>query len=245
MNDYKLWILVISVVLCTFGQDPCNDARYLELKNVNLDSMSERQYEYFMYKDKLCSEQSINSNKLAQPPIDSFSLSVKIVYGRKNNYDDFTPSNKIFIDDDLIGTNEINIKLPVGKHSISVYPSANIAASKEQMGGYTVITGKKDDNLLSKIFFMCEDHNCDEKDFNINIKSYDKNKMKHQPGLIVFTAWVYSSPDKNSEKLIDLARGTKISLIESSGKYYKIKYNDIEGYIKRVNASIVYNVQKN
>jgi len=45
---------------------PCEDPRYLQLKGVPLDSMTQREYEYFTEKDKACTE--FNRLQLHQPP---------------------------------------------------------------------------------------------------------------------------------------------------------------------------------
>ena len=38
------------------AQNPCNDERYLQIKNKSLDDMSDRQYSYFLQKEKECNE---------------------------------------------------------------------------------------------------------------------------------------------------------------------------------------------
>ena len=42
----------------TFGQEynPCKDRRFLSLKNMDLDEMSDRQYNYFIKKEEECSK---------------------------------------------------------------------------------------------------------------------------------------------------------------------------------------------
>lgn len=36
--------------------DPCEDARYQELREQDVDDMSEREYEYFLQRDRACTE---------------------------------------------------------------------------------------------------------------------------------------------------------------------------------------------
>ena len=49
-------LFLVSSFLFSEGLSPCEDILYLELKNKKLDEMSEREYEYFISKDKQCSE---------------------------------------------------------------------------------------------------------------------------------------------------------------------------------------------
>ena len=46
-------ILEFAVIL---AQNPCNDERYLQIKNKSLDDMSDREYSYFLQKEKECNE---------------------------------------------------------------------------------------------------------------------------------------------------------------------------------------------
>ena len=41
-------------------QNPCNDVRYLQIKNKSLDNMSDREYSYFLQKEKECNEYTIH-----------------------------------------------------------------------------------------------------------------------------------------------------------------------------------------
>ena len=53
-----------------FAQEsPCEDETYLELKKKKLDEMSDREYEYFLVKDKQCNEYISNpKNKKSYVP---------------------------------------------------------------------------------------------------------------------------------------------------------------------------------
>ena len=47
--------------------NPCNDSRYLKLKEIDLDEMSDREYQYFLKKDEACSNsKNIPINKIEQ-----------------------------------------------------------------------------------------------------------------------------------------------------------------------------------
>jgi hypothetical protein len=41
-----------------FSQSPCDDPRYLELKKKSIDAMSQREFDYFMLKEKFCIEET-------------------------------------------------------------------------------------------------------------------------------------------------------------------------------------------
>jgi hypothetical protein len=53
--------LVLSLSAIAFCQGPCDDPRYLELKKKPLDAMSQREFEYFMLKEKNCVEETQKS----------------------------------------------------------------------------------------------------------------------------------------------------------------------------------------
>ncbi len=55
----KLLLLLAFTAITSIGfsqqvESPCNDSLYLVLKKVPLENMSERQYNYFIQKDKEC-----------------------------------------------------------------------------------------------------------------------------------------------------------------------------------------------
>jgi len=51
-------LLILSLSALAFCQSPCDDPRYLELKKKPLDAMSQREFEYFMVKEKYCAEET-------------------------------------------------------------------------------------------------------------------------------------------------------------------------------------------
>ena len=54
----KLLFVLLFLPIIGFGQQksPCLDARYVQLKNKQLDEMSDREYKYFLQKDSECSK---------------------------------------------------------------------------------------------------------------------------------------------------------------------------------------------
>ena len=59
MSRYISLILFLGL---SWGQNPCEDPRYLDIKKKSLDEMSDREYEYFMMKEKECISYSSNPN---------------------------------------------------------------------------------------------------------------------------------------------------------------------------------------
>lgn len=67
MRRISLMIVVVATVVC--GQsDPCLDARYLGLKNKSLDEMTEREYEFFGEREKLCAQKAFSDAKGVASP---------------------------------------------------------------------------------------------------------------------------------------------------------------------------------
>ena len=65
---YFLYIILLtsSFLFSQYNNEfPCKDALYLELKTKKIDSMTDREYEYFLIKDKQCHDYilSINNSK--------------------------------------------------------------------------------------------------------------------------------------------------------------------------------------
>ena len=54
----KLLLNLLLILSITFGQgyNPCKDKRFLSLRNIDLDKMSDRQYNYFIKKEEECSK---------------------------------------------------------------------------------------------------------------------------------------------------------------------------------------------
>ena len=54
----KIYIIIICLICNCFAQDynPCKDKRFLFLSKIELDDMSDRQYNYFIKKEEECSK---------------------------------------------------------------------------------------------------------------------------------------------------------------------------------------------
>lgn len=56
MKTCLFLLFIILIAFSSFSQNPCNDSLYNELKKKDLNTISEREYEYFILKEKLCTE---------------------------------------------------------------------------------------------------------------------------------------------------------------------------------------------
>ena len=54
----KLSLNLLLILSITFGQEynPCKERRFLSLRNIELDEMSDREYNYFIKKEEECSK---------------------------------------------------------------------------------------------------------------------------------------------------------------------------------------------
>jgi|WetSurMetagenome_2_1015567.scaffolds.fasta_scaffold02595_4 hypothetical protein len=53
-----VFLLIASLSTIALCQGPCDEPRYLELRKKPLDAMSQREFEYFMLKEKYCAEET-------------------------------------------------------------------------------------------------------------------------------------------------------------------------------------------
>jgi small-conductance mechanosensitive channel len=65
--------------------NPCNDERYLELKEIPLDEMTDRQFKVYQQKDKACQDylNTVEDNKAEQQTADStndYFDAIKVYY---------------------------------------------------------------------------------------------------------------------------------------------------------------------
>lgn len=78
----KFKFLYVSLALFFTFQlhaNPCEDKNYLELKEKRISEMSEREYTYFIEKDKACSKtlEDKTNFQINQPPIERKTVSPK------------------------------------------------------------------------------------------------------------------------------------------------------------------------
>ena len=110
------------------GENPCDDKMYLDLREMDIDSMSERQYQYFIQKDKLCTEHSVSEKDTA--PSDVLGQPDHAITKEIHQSDMPAPSSgwvkitvnsddiKLFIDGESYGKGNKEVQLPAGVHKI-------------------------------------------------------------------------------------------------------------------------------
>jgi hypothetical protein len=112
----KLVVLVLwAFTSLIFSQSPCDDPRYLSLKKKNLDSMTQREFEYFMLKERYCIDDAVRANKSSLCTL-SVSIDTAIIDAKDRDF-------KVFIDDVELVTKGKTVIVPVstGIHKISLF----------------------------------------------------------------------------------------------------------------------------
>ena len=106
----KLLLILLCLPMIGFGQDksPCLDERYIELKKIDLDSMSDREYQYFLKKEEQCKRHTPTKfgkeNRIKQGSIIKITNSEKITSKDKSGdtkkfivYEDFLSSSGLLL----------------------------------------------------------------------------------------------------------------------------------------------------
>jgi hypothetical protein len=108
-----LCILAMSTLL--FSQNPCDDPRYSALKKKNIDSMSQREFEYFMLKEKYCIDDASRTN-VKSPCTLSVSVDTAVIDGKAKDF-------KVFVDDVEMAAKGRTVVCPVssGIHKVSLF----------------------------------------------------------------------------------------------------------------------------
>jgi hypothetical protein len=113
MRTTILCICAMSALL--FSQGPCDDPRYLSLKKKNIDSMSQREFEYFMLKEKYCIDDASRTSSKTQCTL-SVIIDTAIVDGKVKDF-------KVFVDDVEMTAKGQTIVCPItpGIHKVSLF----------------------------------------------------------------------------------------------------------------------------
>lgn len=123
----------LTLIFVTFSltaqENPCQDPQYLALKKKPLDSMSQREYEYFSLRDKACVEKYSGSNLKAKDQKSMLVIEVGEFTGTSSNK--FSP--EIYVDDNRYGTSPQTVTLDAGEHTISLVPAAQIEFEKQKV----------------------------------------------------------------------------------------------------------------
>jgi len=115
MKMKRVFLFVLAMTTILFSQNPCDDPRYLALKKKNIDSMSQREFEYFMLKEKYCIDDANRNTSHAQCTL-SVVIDTAIIDGKAKEF-------KLFIDDVEMPAKGHYIVCPItpGIHKISLF----------------------------------------------------------------------------------------------------------------------------
>jgi hypothetical protein len=114
MRTAILFVCALSALL--FSQNPCDDPRYLALKKKNIDSMSQREFEYFMLKEKYCIDDA--SGRVGGKALCTLSVAIDsaVVEGKQKEF-------KVFVDDVELPAKGRLVVYPIttGVHKVSLF----------------------------------------------------------------------------------------------------------------------------
>jgi hypothetical protein len=105
----------IACCVAAFSQNPCDDPRYLALKKKNLDSMSQREFEYFMLKERYCFDETSRSASKVQCTL-AVIIDSAVIEGKEREF-------KVFVDDVELIVKGRGLSCPVstGIHKVSLF----------------------------------------------------------------------------------------------------------------------------
>jgi hypothetical protein len=109
-----LFICALSTLL--FSQSPCDDPRYLALKKKNIDSMSQREFEYFMLKEKYCIDDAVGRTGGRSLCTLSVIMDSAVIEGKAKEF-------KVFVDDVELPARGQTVIYPIstGIHKVSLF----------------------------------------------------------------------------------------------------------------------------
>jgi hypothetical protein len=93
---------------------PCDDSLYNSLKTKGIDSLSDREYQYFLNKDMVCNEYFLSQSKAKEMP-----ASVNGCTGRLQVFVD-NDDVGVYVNEKIHGNGDQKIELPCGTHRITV-----------------------------------------------------------------------------------------------------------------------------
>jgi len=84
----KLLLILLCLPMIGFGQDksPCLDERYIELKKKDLDSMSDREYQYFSKKEDQCNQYMLSNKGLSDNLVLGADKNINVTYGKRESH---------------------------------------------------------------------------------------------------------------------------------------------------------------
>jgi hypothetical protein len=173
-------LLVLAVFIINgLSQSPCLDEQYVKLKSKPVDNMSQREYEYFMLKEKNCGE-SMSQNKQMNIVKDSSEIYVELILA--NKYRGYMPDCNVYIDDISYGKPPFSGKISTGIHIICLFADSKVkeagSGDRERMSGAFVKTNVEKGFKTKIIFtYKCNigvNGKCDENEW------YFENDIKKQ-----------------------------------------------------------------
>lgn len=146
----KYLIVLCFLIQLSLAQNPCQDSLYNYLKHKNLDSMSQREYEYFMLKEKNCSDEftkNIGEVENSETVKKEKTTRIVVEYKMERDYVGFKPEIGVYVDDILYGKPLSIINISPGTHTVSlfqdkVYQDASKNDRKRMSGGMVKINGE-------------------------------------------------------------------------------------------------------
>jgi hypothetical protein len=109
-------LFVCALCALLFSQNPCDDPRYVALKKKNIDSMSQREFEYFMLKEKYCIDDATGRAGGKNLCTLSVIIDSAIIEGKAKEF-------KVFVDDVELPARGQTVVYPItsGIHKISLF----------------------------------------------------------------------------------------------------------------------------
>jgi hypothetical protein len=117
MRSVVFLILTLSAI--AYCQAPCDDPRYLELRKKPLDAMSQREFDYFMLKEKYCIEETQkNAVRLCSLVV---VIDSAVIDGKEKDM-------RVFVDDvEMSPVSKRNVvSISSGLHKVSLFSLAEI-----------------------------------------------------------------------------------------------------------------------
>ena len=69
-------LIFATPILAQELENPCDDEKYLILKNITEDEMTDREYQYFIIKDTACEQWKHTEREKQQPKMSAFQTAV-------------------------------------------------------------------------------------------------------------------------------------------------------------------------
>jgi hypothetical protein len=159
----KHLLILCFLIKLALSQNPCQDSLYNNLKHKNLDSMSQREYDYFMLKEKNCGDEFTKNSASTEKISGNKEKKTRIVvdYKMEKEYLGFKPEIGVYVDDVFFGKPLSIINISPGVHTISLfqekaYQEASKNDKKRMNGGIVKINSEPDKVTKIKFTYKCQ-----------------------------------------------------------------------------------------